>query len=132
MASPALIRRLRIALRALRGAPIPPPPAWAEVCQRAGARLRRQAALPALAGWFGRFGGPAAAVTLGRTIWIHPATRLTDELLAHELVHVLQWRRVPALPLRYLWASLRHGYERNPFEREARHVAASLNPGEFA
>lgn len=133
MAPPPLIRRWHARVRAaLLGTPVAPPPGWTEACQRAGARLRRQALLPTLAGWLGRFGGPAAAVTLGRTIWIHPATPLTDDLLAHELAHVLQWRRVPVFPLRYLWESLRRGYERNRFEREARQRAASPNPGEFA
>ena len=39
--------------------------------------------------------GPAAAVTLGRTIVVHPDAPLSARLLRHELAHVRQWRAVP-------------------------------------
>ncbi len=66
-------------------------------------------------------GGPAAAVTLGRTIVLRPGVRLTDRLVQHELAHVRQWRQHPiSFPLRYLVGHLRYGYHANPYEVEAR------------
>lgn len=68
---------------------------------------------------------PAAAVTLGRTIVIHPAVPLTVRLIRHELAHVRQWQQRPfTFPLLYLWNHLRHGYTANPFEVEARRAEA--------
>ncbi|HYR92246.1 MAG TPA: hypothetical protein VE422_49840 [Terriglobia bacterium] len=58
---------------------------------------------------------------------IDPANRGTVELVFHELVHVLQFRRKPLLfPFRYLIHHLRYGYARNPAEVEARQLAARL------
>ena len=66
-------------------------------------------------------GAPAAAVTLGRTIVVHPDVPLTRQLLVHELTHVRQWQASPfVFPLRYVWYSIRHGYWGNPYEVEAR------------
>lgn len=78
--------------------------------------------------WIPRIGGllagswrPAAAVTLGRTIIVHPDATLTRRLLRHELEHVRQWRRQPLrFPLHYAWLYLRHGYRANPYEVAAR------------
>jgi hypothetical protein len=65
--------------------------------------------------------GAAAAVTLGRTIVVHPDAALDPRLLRHELEHVRQWRRYPlTFPLRYVLCHLRYGYHDNPYEREAR------------
>lgn len=83
--------------------------------------------IPVLGGLLGRMRGPAAAVTLGRTIVLHPRTRLSPRLLAHELAHVRQWRADPLFPLRYSLESLRRGYWNNRYEREAR--AAESAPG---
>lgn len=77
--------------------------------------------IPAIGGWFTGTGRPAAAVTLGRTIVVHPDVTLSRRLLTHELAHVRQWRRSPVtFPLRYAWLHLRHGYTDNPYEVEAR------------
>lgn len=77
--------------------------------------------IPVLGGWLTGTAGPAAAVTLGRTIVVHPAVRLSERLLRHELAHVEQWRRQPlTFAVRYAWQHLRHGYRDNPFEVEAR------------
>jgi hypothetical protein len=71
-------------------------------------------------------GSPAAAVTLGRTIVVHPSARLTGPLLRHELAHVRQWRRHPlTFPLQYVWNHVRYGYRDNPFEIEAREAEAA-------
>jgi hypothetical protein len=50
------------------------------------------------------------------------------ELVLHELVHVMQFRRNPiTFPLRYLINHVRYGYDRNPAEVEARETAARLS-----
>lgn len=87
----------------------------------AGVSVRRGAWIPVLGGRLSRMNGPAAAVTLGRTIIVHPSAHLTERLLRHELAHVRQWRRRPfAFPLQYLWNHIRYGYRENPYEIEAR------------
>ncbi|HUF49977.1 MAG TPA: DUF4157 domain-containing protein [Longimicrobiales bacterium] len=83
--------------------------------------IRRGRWVPWLGGWLTGSRAPAAAVTLGRTIVVHPAQELTDRLLRHELAHVEQWRREPlTFPLRYMWQQLRHGYRGNAYEVAAR------------
>jgi hypothetical protein len=77
--------------------------------------------LNVVGGWLSGLAGPAAAVTLGRTIVVHPDVQLTRRLLQHELVHVRQWQRRPlTFPLHYTWMHVRHGYRANPYEVEAR------------
>lgn len=66
-----------------------------------------------------------AAVTLGRTIFLAPATRIDPELLLHEFRHVQQFSGSRSFPLRYIWESLRHGYHANRYEADARSYAAS-------
>ena len=50
-----------------------------------------------------------AAITLGRTIFLAPDTRLDPELLLHELRHVQQFSERKTFPLHYIWESLRRG-----------------------
>jgi hypothetical protein len=85
-----------------------------------GVVLRQGRVLPALGGFFARMGGPAAAVTLGHTIVVHPDVRLTQQLLTHELAHVRQWEEDSLFPVRYTLETLRHGYRQNRYERQAR------------
>lgn len=92
-----------------------------------GVRIRAGRWIPALGGILGRMRGPAAAVTLGRNIIVHPAARLTRRLLAHELEHVRQWERERWFPLRYCAESLRRGYFSNCFEVEARFAERAAN-----
>jgi len=92
-----------------------------------GVRVRRGRWIPRLGGILGRMHGPAAAVTLRRTIVVHPSVPVTPQLLAHELTHVRQWAEDPWFPLRYTAESLRHGYLQNRYEREAREAEASPN-----
>lgn len=100
------------------GMPLPP-----------GVRVLRSRMVARLGGLFAGMGGPAAGVTLGRTILLHPDVRPTVRLLRHELAHVSQWERYPVtFPFRYIGAHIRHGYGRNPFEVEAR--AAENGPGQ--
>ncbi|HEX6306722.1 MAG TPA: DUF4157 domain-containing protein [Longimicrobiales bacterium] len=83
--------------------------------------IRAGRLIPAIGGRLSGHARHAAAVTLGRTIIVHPDVRLSERLLRHELEHVRQWRRAPlTFPLRYLWQHLRYGYRDNPYEVEAR------------
>ncbi len=83
--------------------------------------MKRAAWLPKLAGVLSGFGAPAAAVTLGRTIVVHPSVQITSELVRHELAHVRQWQQERWLfPVRYAWNHMRYGYHDNPYEVAAR------------
>jgi hypothetical protein len=75
-----------------------------------------------------------AAMTLGRVILLRRDHRVDEALLAHELVHVRQWRELGVT--RFLWrylsaysrgraAGLGHqrAYEAIPLEVEARELA---------
>jgi hypothetical protein len=92
-----------------------------------GVTVRRGRWIPRLGGLLGRMNGPAAAVTLRRTIVVHPSVRMTQRLLAHEMAHVRQWAEDPLFPLRYTAETLRRGYVQNRYEREAREAEASPN-----
>jgi hypothetical protein len=110
---------LRAASRELRATVEPVPE---------GVYVRAAKWLPAIAGRLSGMRGPAAAVTLGRTIIVHPNVRLTSRLVRHELAHVRQWQRHPiSFPVRYAMNHLRYGYHANPYEVEAR--AAELPGG---
>lgn len=86
-----------------------------------GVEVRVGRWLPALGGRLSGMGRNAAAVTLGRTIVVHPDASLEPRLLRHELEHVRQWRSQPlTFPLRYLLYHVRYGYHDNPYERAAR------------
>jgi hypothetical protein len=91
-------------------------------------RFRRGGFPPRLGGWMlGR--ASVAAITLGRTIFLAPGTRLDPELLLHELRHVQQFAERKTFPLRYIWESLRRGYWSNRYEIDARSYAASRIAG---
>jgi hypothetical protein len=107
-------------IRTLLGPPLTLPPELPASLVPPGVVLREGRLLPALGGFFARMGGPAAAVTLGRTIVVHPRVRLTRRLLAHELAHVRQWGEDPLFPLRYTVETVCRGYAENRYEREAR------------
>lgn len=114
------------ARRVVFGARIHPPSDLPTGAVPPGVQLRVGRLIPRIGGLLGRMRGPAHAVTLGRTIIVHPRFTLDDRLLAHELVHVRQWRQDPLFPLRYTLATLRHGYWNNPYEVEAREASAAL------
>lgn len=60
-----------------------------------------------------------AQVLSPRSIRVKSGTPLSRRLLAHELVHVIQWEQYGwGFAIRYLW-ELRRGYLWNAFEREA-------------
>lgn len=78
----------------------------------------------------------ADALTVGRTIYVRPGHEASDALLAHELVHVRQWRQYGWFGFlrRYLAAYLANlvrlrdhmaAYRAIPLEAEARAAAAT-------
>ena len=84
-------------------------------------RIRVGRWIPALGGVLSGMRRSAAAVTLGRTIVVHPDALMDVRLLRHELEHVRQWQRHPlTFPLRYALNHLKYGYRDNPYERAAR------------
>lgn len=86
-------------------------------------RFRRGGMPLRLGGWMlGQ--ASVAAITLGRTIFLAPGTRLDPELLLHELRHVQQFAERKTFPLRYIWESLRRGYYANRYEADARSYAS--------
>lgn len=85
-------------------------------------RYRRGGLPPLLGGWALGMRS-AAAVTLGRTVFLAHDARFDPALLLHELRHVQQFGETPLFPLLYLWESLRRGYMRNRFEIDARRYA---------
>jgi len=94
----------------------------------AGVAVVRGRWIPELGGRLCGMRGPAAAVTLGSTIVVHPCVDLSSGLLRHELAHVRQWREQPlTFPLVYVWHHFRHGYRANPFEIEARNAEHQLD-----
>ena len=92
-----------------------------------GVGVFRNRWVPVIGGLLSGMKQHAAAVTIGDAILVHPDVRLTPGLLRHELAHVRQWRQRPlTFPLRYVLEHVRHGYQQNPFEVEAR--AAEQQP----
>lgn len=112
-------------LRRLVGRPVPArdlPPV-----DVTGVSIVRGSWVPAIGGRLTGMAGPAAAVTLGATIVVHPDVPLTAALVRHEMAHVQQWRRNPlGFAFVYVWHHFRRGYADNPFEVEAR--AAETDP----
>jgi len=53
---------------------------------------------------------------------------LSDELIRHEAIHILQIREMGAIrfTLTYLWYLFRYGYWNNPLEVDARTRSATL------
>lgn len=106
-------------IRPLLGRPLGP--VLDDVTVPEGVELRLGRWVPALGGRLSGMGRAAAAVTLGRTIVVHPDAALSGRLIRHELEHVRQWRRHPlTFPVRYALCHLRYGYHDNPYERAAR------------
>lgn len=119
------MRPVRALLDAVLGPVVPPPPGVDPRAVPPGVTFRRGRWVPALGGVLGRMRGPAAAVTLRRTIVVDPGVaRMSARLLAHELAHVRQWEADALFPLKYALESLRRGYRDNRYEREARAAEA--------
>jgi hypothetical protein len=94
---------------------------------------------PRIPFWWVVPGGSFSGLTLWNRIYVvekfwsvEPLRRSSLELILHELVHVVQYRRNPiTFPFRYVLDHLRYGYERNPAEVEARAIAARLTDSFF-
>lgn len=84
----------------------------------------RRGGLPLRVGGWMLGQSTVAAITLGRTIFLAPATRLDPELLLHEFRHVQQFSERKMFPFSYIWQSLRRGYHANRYEADARRYAA--------
>lgn len=97
----------------------------------AAIRIVEQARIAQAAAWVLR--QPTCALVLGRTIFLHGASRdsfLSDACwLRHEAAHLLQYRRygMAGFLLRYLWYSLQYGYRNNPLEQEARRAESDTD-----
>lgn len=102
------------------GLPVAPPPAViARFPELGAARYRRGGLPPRVGGWILRR-PTVAAITLWRTVFVAPDAPLAAPLLLHELRHVQHFEASLLFPLRYMWESLRHGYDDNPYETDAR------------
>ena len=112
-------------LRLLWGAPLKLPEdlarAWPELRE---ARFRLGGLPAGVGGWL--LGLPRVdGIVLGRTVWLAEAPSIRDAgLLLHEIRHVQQFATVAWFPCRYLWQAVTRGYERNPYEVDARAYAA--------
>ena len=85
-------------------------------------RFRRGGLPPRVGGWLlGQ--RSVAAVTLWRTVFLAPDVHFDAFLLLHEARHVQHFAGSPLFPLRYTWASIRHGYRGNPYEADANFYA---------
>ena len=63
----------------------------------------------------------AQAQVWGRFILICRGVPITEQLLAHELAHVLQWHSMGILPFMFSYVKyyFRHGYRDHPLEQQA-------------
>jgi hypothetical protein len=87
-------------------------------------RWRRGGIAPRIAGLLlGR--RSVAGITLWRTVFLGRHAPLSVELLLHELRHVQQFEASRLFPVQYLWETVKSGYFRNRFERDAREFAAA-------
>jgi len=110
---------------AVIGEPIELPPELLRLYpELAQARYRRGGLPVRVAGWALGMTS-AAAITLWRTVFVAPGTRLDAALLLHELRHVHQFSEHKTFPVSYLWQSIRYGYTRNAYEVDARRYSAS-------
>ena len=123
--------RTRVAA-ALIGEAIALPAAWiARYPELAEARYRRGGIFLRIGGWFVG-ASSVAGITLWRTVWLARDAPLDPGLLLHEVRHVQQFQASRAFPARYVWESLRRGYNANRFEVDARRYAADRLAGRRA
>ena len=116
-----MLRRL---LAPIVGVPLVlPAPLLRRYPELARAHWRRGGLPLHVGGWcLGR--ASVSGITLWRTIALARGVPLDPVLLLHELRHVDQFAGDRWFPLRYIWGSLRHGYQDNPYEADARAFAA--------
>lgn len=86
--------------------------------------IRENSFIARIAAW--KLRSEKVAIVIGRTIHLYNTGKgeflANDHWLRHELVHVKQFRRYGLIRfiIRYLWESLKNGYENNKYEIEAR------------
>jgi hypothetical protein len=114
---------MRRVLHPLIGRPLRLPPELLDRFPALGEARWRMGGLPPRIG--GAFVGQrtVAGITLWRTVFLADGCVPSVELLLHELGHVRQFAARRDFPLRYIWESVRRGYHRNRFEREAQAFA---------
>jgi hypothetical protein len=109
--------------RAIVGRPLTlPAPLATEYPELLEARYRVGGLPPRIGGWFLGV-GTVAGITLWRTVWLAPQTRMAPALLLHELGHVRQFGASRSFPALYCIESLRRGYSHNRFELDAESFA---------
>lgn len=87
-------------------------------------RIKEKSFIARIAAW--KLNASKVAIVLGKTIHLHNASK--EELIAnqrwfrHELTHVRQFQQNGYILfiLKYLFESLKNGYENNKYEIEAR------------
>ena len=87
-------------------------------------KIKEGSLIARIAAW--KLKASTAAIVMGKTIYLHNATK--EELIAnerwfrHELIHVRQFKEFGFIGflVRYLLESLKNGYENNKYEIEAR------------
>lgn len=73
-----------------------------------------------------KLGTENVAIVFGKTIHLHNVSKQdflkNERWVRHELCHIRQYKRYgfTGFICRYLWESIRNGYQRNRFEIEAR------------
>lgn len=69
----------------------------------------------------------AGAQAFGNRILLRQGQYPGEEFIAHELVHVAQWRQYGWLgfTLRYIWGLIRYRYKGHPLELQADHEVAN-------
>jgi hypothetical protein len=74
----------------------------------------------------GKLQSDNVAIVIGKTIHLHHVSKedflKNKRWVKHESCHILQFRKYGFLPFifRYLWESMRRGYQQNKYEVEAR------------
>ncbi len=64
-----------------------------------------------------------SGITFWNTVMLEKGAECDVELLLHEARHVAQYQEDRLFPFKYLWRSIRYGYENNPYEVDARETA---------
>jgi hypothetical protein len=116
---------LRVLIGSIVGEAVEIPPQLAALHPDLRAVRYRRGGLPTRIGGWALGASSVAAITLWRTVWLAPGTDWTAELLLHELRHVQQFEASLTFPIRYVWESVRRGYDANQYEVDARRYAAT-------
>jgi len=119
-------------VEALLGRPVDLPPQLMDTYPELRAAKYRLGGLPLRIGGWSLGAATVSGITLWRTIWLVPDVALEAELLLHEIRHVQQFQASVSFPLRYIWESLRRGYQANRFEVDARRYASARLAGSGA